>query len=140
MEVKFYKCNYCGNLVMKLKDSGNKLSCCGHEMELIEVQSDEDTFGEKHVPVFEIEGHKICVKIGSEPHPHTADHHIEWICLQTKNGFSIKYLTPEEEPEAHFRMCKDDEIKKIYAYCNIHGLWVCDCNCDKKECKKDQEE
>ena len=32
MELKFYRCSHCGNIIVKLKDSGAPVSCCGDVM------------------------------------------------------------------------------------------------------------
>ena len=32
MEVKYYVCNHCGNIVEKVKDKGVPVICCGEPM------------------------------------------------------------------------------------------------------------
>ena len=32
MELKFYKCKHCGNIVAVVKASGAPISCCGEKM------------------------------------------------------------------------------------------------------------
>ena len=34
MELKFYRCPICGNIVVKLENSGVPVVCCGKPMEL----------------------------------------------------------------------------------------------------------
>lgn len=56
----------------------------------------------------------------------TAEHHIEFIYIDTDQGGFIHYFKVGDLPE----LCIDDcrcSIKAIYAYCNLHGLWKCDC-------------
>ena len=36
MATKFYKCNKCGNVAIKVVDSGVPMVCCGEKMELLE--------------------------------------------------------------------------------------------------------
>ena len=38
--------------------------------------------------------------------------------------YSIKYLNPGDEPKCKFDLSDDEELKAVYAYCNLHGLWV----------------
>ncbi len=81
-----------------------------------------DAAVEKHVPVYEVNDDKVCVKVGSVEHPMQENHFIEWIAVQTDKGFYTKFLKPDDKPEACFTV--DGEIvETVYAYCNLHGLW-----------------
>jgi desulfoferrodoxin-like iron-binding protein len=75
--------------------------------------------GEKKLSV---NGNTVTVKIGEVTHPMLPEHHIEWILLETKKGFQIKYLSAGDAPEAKFEL-SDDEAVAVYEYCNLHGLW-----------------
>lgn len=79
---------------------------------------------EKHVPVIEVEGDTVTVKIGSLEHPSLEAHYIEWILLQTEMGFQIHYLKPGMKPEATFRTT--EKVVAAFEYCNLHGLWKAD--------------
>ncbi len=81
-----------------------------------------DAATEKHVPVVCCDGDKVFVKVGEVTHPSLPEHHIEWIVLETKKGFQIKYLAAGDVPEAAFTLV-DDEPVAAYEYCNLHGLW-----------------
>lgn len=96
--------------------------CCGEAMKEI-VPGTVDAAVEKHVPVYEVEGNVVKVKIGSVEHPMLDEHYIEWIALETKMGNQRKALKPGEAPEACFAMCDGDEVVAVYEYCNLHGLW-----------------
>ncbi len=112
----------CGNVVIKMIDSGVDLICCGEPMQEL-TPFTKDSAMEKHLPVVECETDgKIKVRVGSTPHPMTPEHHIEFICLETEHGGQVRYLTPEDAPEAVFEVC-DDKPVAVYEYCNIHGLW-----------------
>ena len=76
---------------------------------------------EKHVPVIEQSGNAVTVKVGSVEHPSLPAHYIEWILLETEQGFQIRYLKPEMKPEATF--LTNEKVKAAYEYCNLHGLW-----------------
>lgn len=122
MEMKFYVCKICGNIISYVKRSGVKVICCGQEMEEI-TPNTVDASLEKHVPVVSVKDGKVVVKVGSADHPMVAEHYIEWIALQTKKGNQRKELHPGQKPEVEFCIMPDDKVESVYAYCNLHGLW-----------------
>lgn len=123
MTVKFYKCETCGNIITKLKDSSVNVVCCGNPMKEL-IPGEVDAAVEKHVPAVTIEGDKVTVKVGSVPHPMVENHYIEFIALETVQGLQIKYLESDyEAAEAVFVLADDDKAVCAYAYCNLHGLW-----------------
>lgn len=135
MATKFFLCTKCGNVVIKLVDSGVNVVCCGQPMQEL-VPHTKDLAMEKHLPVVEFETPgTIRVKVGSVPHPMTPEHHICFIYLETENGGQVKYLKPDEAPEAVFKCCKE-KVLAVYEYCNIHGLWKTDLSeaCGKDSC------
>nr|WP_300094514.1 desulfoferrodoxin [Sedimentibacter sp.] len=119
---RFYVCKTCGNLVGLIQEGGGKLVCCGKEMEEL-VPNTVDAATEKHVPVIEVEGNKVTVKVGSVTHPMLPEHFIQWIYLVTKQGAQRKCLAPGEEPVAVFALAEGDEVVSAYEFCNLHGLW-----------------
>lgn len=122
METKFFYCKHCGNVVVKVADSGVIPFCCGEQMVEL-VPNTKDGAVEKHLPVIEkIDDCTIRVRIGSEPHPMLKEHHICFIYVETEHGGMLRYLSPECLPEAKFCNCKD-KIRAVYEFCNIHGLW-----------------
>lgn len=121
-ELDFYSCNVCGNLIIKLADSGLTPVCCGRDMVILKPGT-VDASREKHVPVWKIDGCKVFVFVGEDPHPMTKDHYIQCIVLHTTNGYHICTLDPEDTPSACFRICKGEEVIAVYEYCNIHKLW-----------------
>ena len=113
MEMKFYVCKHCGNIIAYVKSSGVSVICCGEKMsELIPGTTDASL--EKHVPVVKKEGNMVYVTVGSVPHPMMAEHYIEWIALQTKFGNQRKALTPGSTPTACFALCEGDEVEAVY--------------------------
>lgn len=123
MDVKFFYCEHCGNIAVKVFDSGVPLVCCGEKM--VELVADTtDASLEKHVPDVKREGDKLHVNIGSVDHPMTPEHYIQFICLVTDKDYHIHPLTPEDAPHAEFVVAADEEPLKVYEFCNIHGLWV----------------
>lgn len=122
-EIKFYRCNHCGNIIAMVHSSGVPVVCCGEPMQELKANT-SDGAAEKHVPVISTNGNIVTVKVGSAPHPMTDAHYIEWICLETKQGRQRKSLSPSDEPVAKFALTEGDSVVAAYAYCNLHGLWM----------------
>ncbi|MFH1239755.1 MAG: desulfoferrodoxin [Candidatus Diapherotrites archaeon] len=118
---EIYKCNVCGNIVEMLHAGAGQLVCCGQPMQL-QKENSVDASKEKHVPVIEEVNGKIKVKIGSEPHPMTQEHYIEWVELVADGKSIRKHLKPGMPPETMF--CKIADNLTVRAYCNLHGLWT----------------
>lgn len=123
MKQRFFRCEHCGNIYAVVKDSGVPVMCCGQKMKEI-VPGSVDAAVEKHLPVFSIDGGKVYVVVGEVEHPMSEEHSIEWISIQTKFGNQRKCLEPGDKPAACFSICDNDEVEAVYAYCNLHGLWV----------------
>ena len=123
MEQKFLKCEKCGNIVAVVYESGVPLMCCGQKMNQI-IPGSVEASVEKHIPVFEVKDNKVYVTVGSTIHPMVEEHFIEWISIQTKYGNQRKALVPGQKPEVCFSICEGDEVEAVYAYCNLHGLWM----------------
>lgn len=81
-----------------------------------------DASVEKHKPAYKIEGNEIIVTVGDVMHPHTQEHYIDYIILETENGYQIKKLDNAKDPVTSFTLVDDKPIN-VYAYCNLHGLW-----------------
>ena len=122
MEMLFYRCETCGQIVAIVKKTGVPVMCCGKPMKQI-IPGTTDAAVEKHVPVLETEGNIVTVRVGSVAHPMLAEHYIEWVSLQTKFGNQRKALKPGDKPEVCFALCEGDEVEAAYAYCNLHSLW-----------------
>ena len=122
MEMKFFKCSVCGQMVAKVKETGVPVMCCGKPMEEL-VAGTTDASVEKHVPVFEVKDNKVYVTVGAAEHPMVDVHYIEWVSLKTKQGNQRKALMPGDAPKVEFALCEGDEVEAVYAYCNLHSLW-----------------
>jgi superoxide reductase len=96
-EIKIYKCDICGNIVLKLVDLTEKLVCCGEPMILIKANS-TDGANEKHVPFIketikpckELNGDITEIQVGSTVHPMLPEHHIAWIGTFSDKSWDIK--------------------------------------------------
>ena len=120
--MKFYVCEHCGNIIVKVKDSKVPVFCCGEKMKEL-VPGSTDAATEKHVPVVTVSGNKVNVVVGSVEHPMLDVHYIEWIILETTKGFHKYDLKPGEKPSAEFVLAEGEEVVCAYEYCNLHGLW-----------------
>jgi superoxide reductase len=83
-----------------------------------------DASHEKHVPVVEVDGNTVTVKIGVADHPMIPEHYIQWVYLETENGGQRKALKPGDKPMASFALTEGEKAVAAYAYCNLHGLWM----------------
>ena len=122
MEMKFYRCSHCGQIIAIVKGTGVPVVCCGEPMAEV-IPGTTDASLEKHVPVVSVEGNIVLVSVGSAAHPMLPEHYIEWVAIQTKFGNQRKQLSPGDEPKACFSICDGDEVEAVYAYCNLHSLW-----------------
>ena len=82
-----------------------------------------DAAKEKHVPVVTKKCKQVKVDVGSVAHPMTEEHLIEWVAIETAQGYQVKYLTAESAPVCTFSLADGDTLVGVYAYCNLHGLW-----------------
>lgn len=123
MATKFYKCPHCGNVIIKLVDSGVTPVCCGQEMQELNPRL-EDGAKEKHVPVvYKNENGKLSVKVGEVAHPMLEEHHICFIALEYENGIDVINLEVGKAADVEI-CCHKGKIKAVYEYCNLHGLWM----------------
>lgn len=118
--LKFVRCDTCGKIAVVLKDSPCPTMCCGKEMTVLEPNT-TDAAQEKHVPVVTREGNTITVTVGSVEHPMLPEHYIQWIVLETENGFRVAELKPGDKPQVKF--FENEKVIAVYEYCNLHGLW-----------------
>ena len=90
----------------------------------LQVEKSQEEGKEKYLPVMKKEGSNCVVKIGSEPHPMEAEHHIEWIELITDEKLITKrFLSPSEKPITEFFLRQESQQLEARVYCNLHNLW-----------------
>ena len=121
-ELKFFKCPHCGNIVEKIHDSGVPMMCCGQKMERLYPGTTEAS-AEKHIPAVVATENRVWVQVGDVLHPMEDAHHIAWICLLTNKGVYRKELEVGKRPTTTFMLLNETPIA-VYAYCNLHGLWM----------------
>ena len=122
LNMHFYKCEICGNLLDLILDGRGRLDCCGQEMDELPANT-VDASKEKHVPEVTVSGNKVQIAIGSVLHPMVEEHHINFICLETDKCAYRKALKIGEQPIANFTLTDGEKPVAAYEYCNLHGLW-----------------
>ena len=122
MDMKFYRCEKCGQIIAIVKKKPCSLYCCGEPVKEI-IPGSVDASAEKHVPVYEVKDGKVYVTVGSAEHPMLPEHFIQFIALQTAQGVQVKNLKPGDAPKAFFALCGGEQVEAVYAYCNLHSLW-----------------
>ncbi|MCI8359787.1 MAG: desulfoferrodoxin Dfx [Clostridiales bacterium] len=118
--MKFYVCGQGEGVALFLTESA---ACSKAGMrELIPGQV--DAAQEKHLPVRLAEqAERVSVSVGQTEHPMEEKHWIQWVVLETDRGAAIRYLDPGRPPRADFALLPGEQVKAVYAYCNLHGLW-----------------
>ncbi|MBQ4053937.1 MAG: desulfoferrodoxin [Clostridia bacterium] len=114
--MKIYQCKECKKVLV----SKEELKLDGW-VELIAGTTDAAV--EKHVPVVTKKCKQVKVDVGSVAHPMTEEHLIEWVLVETEQGYQIKYLKAGDAPVCEFSIAGGDKVVGVYAYCNLHGLW-----------------
>ncbi len=123
MKDKFYYCPICKNFFGVINDANVTPVCCGKPMEVVNANSQEAAV-EKHIPEVNVEGNVCHVVVGSVIHPMTEEHWIDWVMVATNLGRHRIVLKPGQEPKVDLLLAENEKVLRVYAHCNIHGLWV----------------
>ena len=81
MEMKFYRCSHCGQIIAIVKETGVPVVCCGEPMAEV-IPGTTDASLEKHVPFVNVQGNTVHISVGSAAHPMLPEHYIEWVAIQ----------------------------------------------------------
>ena len=108
---KFYVCPVCGNVIHSTGEI--VVSCCGITLPPLVPENADD----QHVIRREISEDEYCVSVC---HPMTKDHYISFLAAVSDQGIQLIKLYPEGPAEARLKI---DRVRKLYAYCNRHGLF-----------------
>ena len=73
------------------------------------------------MPVINHNDNVVTITVGAVDHPMMEAHYIQWIVLETENGYQKHDLKPGEKPEACFVIT--EPVIAAYEYCNLYGLW-----------------
>lgn len=115
--LRVYQCEKCKKTIVTKED----LKIEGWK-ELIAGTT--DAAREKHVPQVTVDGCCVKVNVGSVEHPMSVEHLIEWVAVETEQGVEVKYLKATDSPKCTFVLADGDKLVKVYAYCNLHGVWA----------------
>ena len=108
---KFYVCPVCGNVIRTTGEA--VISCCGITLPPLEAEpADAD-----HAIQKETVEDEYYVTVA---HPMTKDHYISFLAAVSDQGMQFVKLYPEGNAEARFKI---NRVRKLYAYCNRHGLF-----------------
>lgn len=111
---KLYVCPVCGNVIQTTGEA--VISCCGITLPPLEAESpDQD-----HELKIETVEDEYFVTLN---HQMTKEHYISFIAAISDNGVQLVKLYPESNAEARFKISR---VRKLYAYCNRHGLFEVD--------------
>ena len=108
---KFYVCPVCGNVISTTGEA--VVSCCGITLPPLDAEPED---GEHDIKT-EIVEDEYYVSVSN---PMTKDHYISFLAAVSDHGVQFVKLYPEGNAEARFKI---NGIRKLYAYCNRHGLF-----------------
>ena len=117
---KFYVCPVCGNVILTTGEA--VISCCGITLPPLESETPD----KEHSLNVETVEDEYYVTMN---HPMTKEHYISFIAAVSDQGVQLVKLYPEGNAQARFKISR---VRKLYAYCNRHGLF----EVDRKELKK----
>lgn len=120
--MRLYRCDDTGIMLEEINNYDNGVEISLFSIKDLIPKEAEEGLNEKHIPVYTRENDEVKIIVGSIPHPMEENHHIEYVELETNKGTYRKKL--EKIPTVTFKLDKDEEVKNIYSYCNIHGLWI----------------
>ena len=111
------------DIIEVLASNGCEISCDNKPMKELTANS-TNAAQEKHIPQVQVNGNIVKVNVGSISHPMEDAHSIVWVHIVTNQGTQRKYLKTNTEPVIEFALCPDEKLQEVYAYCNLHGLWM----------------
>ena len=110
-KAKFYVCPVCGTVIRSTGDA--VISCCGITLPPLEAEEGDENHN-IHVETVEDEYYVTL------DHPMKKDHYISFFAAIADEGIQFVKLYPEGSAEARFKIRR---VKRLYAYCNRHGLF-----------------
>ena len=116
---RFYFCPVCGNIVGLIDGDASHIQCCGKAMQKL-IANTTDAATEKHVPIYDVDGDEIIVRVGEIEHPMEKEHYITWIAQVSDSRTERVRLFPEQDTTVRLKYIPG---ATLYAYCNKHGLW-----------------
>ena len=115
-KMKIYVCPVCGNVIQAAGEA--VVSCCGITLPPQEAEAPD----EEHQITLEIVEDEYFVTVR---HPMEKEHYISFLLAVSDQGGQFVKLYPEGNAEARFKISR---VRKLYWYCNRHGLFSCPLN------------
>ena len=112
-KMKIYVCPVCGNVIQAAGEA--VVSCCG----IVLPPQEAEEMDEAHQLRVEIVEDEYYVSVS---HPMEKGHHISFLMAVSDQGTQFVKLYSEGAAEARL---KAGRVKKLYWYCNRHGLFSC---------------
>jgi|SRR5690554_4908406 len=120
--MKFYLCNNCNQVHIKVIDNDIVGSCCDEKLQEI-IPNFAETEKSIHMPRIRQTGNFVKIIVGEDEHPMVDIHYISFILLETNLGVQYKRLDKKSSPSADFIIANNEEIVNVYIYCTLHSLW-----------------
>jgi transcriptional regulator with XRE-family HTH domain len=111
---KFYVCPVCGNVIQTTGEA--VISCCGITLPPLEAEEPD----EEHSLNVETVEDEYYVTLN---HSMTKENYISFLAAISDDGVQLVKLYPEGNAQARFKISR---VRKLYAYCNRHGLFEVD--------------
>lgn len=111
LKSRFYICPVCGNVIRSVGEA--VISCCGIMLPPAEAEPADD----EHVIRIEPVEDEYYVQ---SDHPMTRTHYLSFFAAVSDSGVQFVKLYPEGDAAARL---KRSRVKKLYAYCNRHGMF-----------------
>ncbi len=114
MRSKFYVCPVCGNVIHSMGEA--VISCHG----IVLSPETAEPSDEKHMIFIERSEDEYYVRID---HSMTKEHYISFVAAASSDELQMIKLYPEGRSDARFKI---RGVKRIFFYCNHHGLFYID--------------
>lgn len=111
VKTEFYVCPVCGNVIQATGEA--VVSCCGITLPPLEGEKVDE---EHRISVETVEDEYYV----TVDHPMTKEHYISFLAAVSDQGIQFVKLYSEGNAEARFKI---NRVKRLYAYCNRHGLY-----------------
>ena len=111
LRMRLYVCPVCGNVIQSAGEA--VVSCCGITLPPLGPESADS----QHTIRREIAEDEYYVTVD---HPMTKEHYISFLAAVSDQEVQLVKLYPEGPAEARFKISR---VRKLYAYCNRHGLF-----------------
>jgi transcriptional regulator with XRE-family HTH domain len=110
-KIKFYVCPTCGNVLFSINETD--MSCCGRKLAALAAEAASETH---EMRTLKIENdYYITID-----HEMRKTHYISFVAFIGYDRVLLVKLYPEQNAELRIPQMPGN---KLYAYCNVHGLW-----------------